>query len=361
MATVYDNIIFALQRTGGVSRFWSKLTERHATRDDVIFVEPIHTINLYRQALSLASVQHERNIPVKLSRYFDVRKEYYSFPYIFHSSYYRSNPTQNAINVTTVHDMIYERFDSGVARWIHVRQKTAALHNADCIVCVSDATRQDLLHFYPFCRQKRIEIIHNGVDSPNNEPTAAASTTPAPSSRYVLYVGHRGACKGFDRVYDLLDALPDDVICLIVGAPFDAEETTTIAHRGLADRIVHSGRVSDAELANLYANASFFFFPSLYEGFGIPPLEAMAKGCPVLATNRSSVPEVVGDAALMFDPDDRSTMILAAQSILDNADLARDMRIRGLARARTMEWRHALDQYDALYDDLLSTRLHNPS
>lgn len=352
-ALVFDNIVFSLQRTGGISRFWSKLVERRADDPAVAFIERPDMVNLYREALSPQAILPDHRLPLRISRYRDFHRRLNgAAAHVFHSSYYRSNRHPGAINVATVHDLIYEKFETGLARTVHIWQKSRALRIADCLVCVSEATRTDLLDHYPFCRDKRVEVIPNGVDPAGRLP---ARDLPAEivRRRFFLYVGHRGACKGFDRTFDLLDALPGDVIAVVVGAPFSADEVRMISQRGLGDRIVNVERVDDAVLFSLYAAAAFFFFPSLYEGFGIPPVEAMQQGCPVLATSRSSVPEVVGDAALMFDPDDRATMIGHARLLLSGDGLDA-LRHRGRMRASALEWRHAIDRYDALYDDLLA-------
>lgn len=358
---VFDNIVFSLQRTGGISRFWSKLVERHAGNPSARFVEHASLVNLYRETLELAphAIVPDHRLPLRVARYLDFRRKFSGERHIFHSSYYRSNHHPSAINVATIHDLIYEKFERGLARTIHIRQKSRALRLANCLVCVSEATRRDLVAHYPFCNNKRIEVIPNGVDPADSVVVKPVLPAALMERRFLLYVGHRGACKGFDRTYDLLRALPDDIACVVVGADFSPEETRAIATYGLTDRFVSLGRVDDATLSGLYAAAAFFFFPSLYEGFGIPPVEAMQHGCPVLATNRSSVPEVVGDAALLFDPDDRDAMIRHALSILSGVGI-KTLRERGHARAEILEWRHALDQYAALYCDLLAdTGLRN--
>lgn len=351
---VFDNIVFSLQKTGGISRFWSKLVEYHAADSSSYFVERASPISLYRHSLNVDPDRliPDHRLPLQLSRYLDFSRSFGGERHIFHSSYYRSNRHPGAINIATIHDLIYEKFERGVARTVHIQQKSRALRIADCLVCVSEATRRDLLEHYPFCQEKRIEVIPNGVSGPDPDVTVGTCPVAVKGKRFVLYVGHRGACKGFDRTYDLLKALPNDVILVVVGASFSSSELRTIANYGLADRFVNFERVDDSTLYSLYNSAAFFFFPSIYEGFGIPPVEAMQYGCPVLATSRSSVPEVVGDAALLFDPDDRETMARHALSILsgDGVDV---LRSRGKIRARAFEWRHALDRYAELYRDLL--------
>lgn len=351
---VFDNIVFSLQRTGGISRFWSKLVERHTADPAAVFIERRNPINLYRQMLTPAPLVPDHRLPLRAARYLDF-KHAFGGHHIFHSSYYRSNRHPSAINVATIHDLIYEKFETGIARAVHIRQKSRTLRLADCLVCVSDMTRRDLLDHYPFCADKRVEVIPNGVDPPSGISPAEALPAMLSGRRFILYVGHRGACKGFDRTYDLLHSLPDDLCCAVVGAPFSSQETRVIAANGLSGRILDMGQVDDATLTALYDAAAFFFFPSLYEGFGIPPVEAMQRGCAVLATNRSSVPEVVGDAAWLFDPDDRETMIGHARAILAGNGVEA-ARARGRTRAAALEWRHALDRYDAVYDDLLRTR-----
>lgn len=353
MRLVFDNIVFSLQRTGGISRFWSKLAAQHAQQPATAFVERREPINLYRRNLKLAAVLPDHSLPLAISRYLDFRSSFGGQGrHVFHSSYYRSNLHPLAINVTTVHDLIYEKFERGPARAVHIWQKTRALRRADALVCVSEATRRDLIDHYPFCADKRIEVIPNGVDPAIAADGPGRIPDQLLARRFVLYVGHRGACKGFDRTYDLLAALPADVIAVVVGAPFSPLETRAIAERGLRDRIFNLERVDDATLSALYAAAAFFFFPSLYEGFGIPPVEAMQQGCVVLATNRSSVPEVVGEAAMLFDPDDRATMLRHAKALL-SGEHVEQLREAGRQRAAMFHWADALERYDALYEELL--------
>jgi glycosyltransferase involved in cell wall biosynthesis len=138
----------------------------------------------------------------------------------------------------------------------------------------------------------------------------------------------------------------------VVGAPFNSSELARIAERGRGDKIVMAGKVNDTELNLLYGHARFFFFPSLYEGLGIPPLEAMQAGCPVLASNRSSVPEVIGDAGILFDPGDIETVRSGLSSILDE-QVVRGLIESGKKRVAEFSWNSIIDAYADLYESLL--------
>lgn len=354
MMLVFDNIVYSLQRSGGVSRFWAKITEPYLGRAQFLERDDA-TSNLYRREQQPAHRLPDHRLFKTLSRYVDFRLSFDGAPHIFHSSYYRLNRARNALNVTTIHDLIYERFGSGVGSRLHIAQKRRSLAAADCIVCVSEHTRADLYEYYPFTREKRVLVIPNGVDAiqPSTQPDAISNAVQSAidAGDYFLYVGHRGSCKGFDRVYEALRLSPG-WRCVVVGGALEAQELADIRAAGLEGRVVAAGRVSDAELTLLYSRAGFFFFPSLYEGFGIPPLEAMQQGCPVLASNRSSVPEVVGDAGVLFDPDKRASLEEGLEKIKSAAARARLVQ-SGLSRAALFSWSAAVDQYRALYAELL--------
>lgn len=355
---VFDNIVYSLQRSGGISRFWSKITNPYLNRFP--FIERSDAIdNLYRRDQKIKQTLPDHGLFKNLSRYLDFRMGLGGEPHVFHSSYYRVNRVANAINVTTIHDLIYERFGSGPGSILHIAQKRRALAAADCIVCVSEHTRKDLLHYYPQTRDKRVLVIPNGVDmSPQMQSDSGVGTSvqaAVDQGNFFLYVGHRGSCKGFDRVYQALQLCGPSWRCIVVGADLQEQEMANIVGNGLTGRIVPVGRVSDSELSFLYERAGFFFFPSLYEGFGIPPLEAMQQGCPVLASNRSSIPEVVGDAGVLFDPDDSGSLEQGLAEIFLPSTRER-LIAQGRQRAKSFSWDSATDQYSTLYNSLLNDR-----
>jgi mannosyltransferase len=355
MALVFDNIVYKLQRAGGISRFWSKITAPYLESAHFIEQQGAER-NIFRQEQRIRHIDPDHRLPERIARYLNFnRPGSKSGRFVFHSSYYRINKAPGCVNVTTIHDLIYEKFGEGVGARLHLWQKARALRSSDCIVCVSRHTRDDLLEHYPFCAEIPLHVIPNGV-SPIDAELRALSPDELPSPlggrRYFLYVGNRGACKGFERIHAALRLAPD-LCCAVVGDPFDAAELSAIGAKGDAGRILNVGKVSDRTLRTLYAHAHFFFFPSLYEGFGIPPLEAMQMDCPVIASDRSSIPEIVGSAALLFDPDDPASLRHALERLATPG--TRDALVEtGRSRVREFSWDAAVNAYARLYEQLLS-------
>jgi len=356
MSIVFDNIVFSLQRVGGISRFWSRIIEPYLGDPSCLFIDDSGgNQNVFRSRIQVAPVAKDHLAPRKIARFLNFNRQFFDGKYVFHSSYFRVNNSPGCRNVTTVHDLIYEDFGSGIGTALNLHQKKKALQSSSTIVCLSENTRKDLYKHYPFCQEKPVVVIPNGVEGfhPSEFDQHLFSRLEIQEPRsYFLYVGHRGACKGFDRIHDVIDLLKGEFKCVVVGGPFDSKELTRIAERKHSQKIIHAGKVSDAELNSLYGHARFFFFPSLYEGFGLPPLEAMQAGCPVLASNRSSIPEVVGDAGILFDPDDIETLRTGLSAILDE-DVARRLIESGLDRASRFGWKPVIDAYASLYRQLL--------
>jgi len=354
----FDNIIFSLQRSGGVSRFWSMIIKPYIGDAHTIFMEKYDfNKNMYRQDMDVTPVFRDRwqFIPSRVAQYFNVNLRFFDDEFVFHSSYFRVNKVGGCKNVTTVHDLMYEKFGSGIGKNLHLRQKEDALRQSDVIVCVSEHTRKDLYYHYPFCEDKRVLIIPNGVDDFNRlqlEQGLFDKFDIGLTKPYFIYIGHRGKYKGFDLIHDVLDIVEGELQCVVVGNPFTTNELETIFQRGHQNQIINIGKVSDYELNQLYCQAYFLFFPSLYEGFGIPPLEAMSSGCPVLASNRSSVPEVIGDAGILFDPSDIFTLKEGLLRI-HQSDIRDQLIYLGIKRSKKYSWNFATEAYAKLYNEIL--------
>jgi glycosyltransferase involved in cell wall biosynthesis len=278
---------------------------------------------------------------------------------LMHATYYqerRSAPKGTPL-VITVHDMIHEIFPEyfGLADPTSTDKKTA-VSRADHIICISESTRRDLIRIFGVPPQKVTTVHHgfSGMDAAaTGFPTADLTQRP-----YLLFVGQRAGYKNFQR---LLEAFIDsrslrDSFDLIAfgGPPFDAGEIRALAAARLRKGQVRHETGDDSVLAKRYRNASAFVYPSLYEGFGLPPLEAMAQGCPVISSNTSSMPEVIGDAAEYFDPTDVSSIAQALLNVLGSAAHSAELVRRGHLRVRQFSWEKCARETRAIYQQVIS-------
>ena len=225
-----------------------------------------------------------------------------------------------------------------------------ALRRAAALPCISQATRADLERLFPAARGKA-STIPLATDTAFGAPVAEPGHPALEGRPYVLAVGTLEPRKNLERLIEawtsLGDAVRGDHVLALVGpVGWDAAPILEAA-RSQGARLL--GRVTEDELRALYAGAAAFAYPSLYEGFGLPPLEAMAAGAPVLTSSVSSLPEVVGDAAVLVDPHDTAAIAAGLARLLTEPALAADLRARGRARAATFSWdRTAAETLDVL-------------
>ena len=288
-------------------------------------------------------------------------------PDLYFNTYYAWQPYARIPTVCAVYDLIHERFPEqfAIAPRFLVR-KEQVFRQADRLLCDSEATSNDLLEFYPFVDPSSVHVIHLGVDTAFFRPVGseiARNTLRAKigDGKYWLFVGRREfPYKNFEGLLQGF-ALSQSVSThrlVVIGGQSDrsAAERKLLGGLGLADSVVLLGRVSDEVLRAAYVGAEALVYPSLYEGFGLPLLEAMACGTLVLSSGAASLPEVGGDVSLYFEP--RVPMELA--TMLDRAATMgaseRAWRIqRGLERARHFSWQRCagrvVDLFSAIVPD----------
>jgi glycosyltransferase involved in cell wall biosynthesis len=248
--------------------------------------------------------------------------------------------------VMTVHDVIPLLFDDGSplgARDRFRNRLVAGLRRADVVVTVSEHTRGDLCRLFPWVPHTRIRVVHWGApDSPN----MGSEDPQALDRQHVLLFGGGGARRknvvGAVRMFRQVATCHSKVRLVIVGATNETERQSVEAEvqsLGLQGRVDVSGFLSEPELDRLYRSAACLVYPSLYEGFGLPPLEAMARGVPVVASDRSSIPEVVGGAGLLVDPEDHGAMARAVMTLLQDEGRRAALVRAGLERARAFSWK----------------------
>ncbi|MGL5964734.1 MAG: glycosyltransferase family 4 protein [Fusobacteriaceae bacterium] len=305
MKIYYDNIIFSLQKSGGISIYFYEIFKKFQNNNlnfKVLDSIKKENENIFYRNLSLRKnlVKEKNYISNKILRYLDVKineKE----KFIFHSSYYRICSSKNAINVTTVHDFTYEKYFKGIKKIIHSYQKRRAILKSDLIICISKNTKKDLLYFIPEAKNKNIEVIYNGVSDEfyKKEKIENKFDKKYSSEKYILYVGARKGYKKFNLALEVMSKLKKDFKLIFVGGEkLENDEKQKIV-KLLGQNYEHLVGISIEDLNSLYNYAFCLIYPSEYEGFGIPIIEAMKAGCPVLAYSNSSIPEVAGPSLLV--------------------------------------------------------------
>jgi glycosyltransferase involved in cell wall biosynthesis len=239
------------------------------------------------------------------------------------------------------------------------RLSLAGIRRAARVITDSESSKRDLLRFTD-CDPDRVHVVPLGVSDRFRPPSTPGRGSVGDGRRRVLHVGHCGAYKNVEAILRVVEALGPRfggrLMFTKVGGPFTDRQRALIARLGIEDRVEHLGAVPLDDLPRTYAGADLLLMPSLHEGFGLPVLEAMACGTPVVASNQGSLPEVVGDAGLCVDPTDTAAIAEAVATVLTD-DAVRDrLRQRGLERARLFGWertaRETLSVYESVYKAL---------
>jgi len=291
MNITYDNIIYSLQSRGGVSLYWSQL-EAHLEQDLRLLYKNCENNIFFHSSSVVKEIRNEKFI--FFERYKNIllpEKD----PFIFHSSYYRYCKNKNAVNITTVHDFIYEYFRHDIKSIAHKIQKKNAIYHSDGVIFVSENTRNDFHKLFPHYKGAE-KVIYHGIVSEYIHLNI-------PKKNNVVFIGLRSEYKNFSHAVNLLQRLPQFKLQIIGGGPLNKVEIA-IMDRCIPNRYEYYQSLSNKELNIKYNEAFFLLYPSIYEGFGFPVIEAQAAGCPVVCCNTSSLPEVGGDAALYISGKD---------------------------------------------------------
>lgn len=368
MRIAFDSQIFAMQEYGGVSRYFCNLTRGLSSRPAVeakIFA-PLY-INSYLSVLppklvfgksvSIAAKQHQLTQALNLALSCPPTRRF--SPDIVHHTYYFpwTCAPKGARRVVTVYDMIHERFSTMFAKTNRLSTwKKQAVLRADHVICISESTRRDLLEICNPCSDK-VSVIHLGFDrlaEPRNPLNQELQQGCLP---YIFYVGERGGYKnfsGFLRAFGSSPWLRQNfrVICF-GGGLLRSDELRLISELGMPEHQVSQTGGGDEKLAVHYRNAAAFVYPSYYEGFGIPPLEAMSLDCPVICSNTSSLPEVVGAAAAYFDPHDTDSIRFTLEHTLGSSERCQELIELGRERYTRFTWERCTDSTMERYRSLL--------
>ncbi len=285
---------------------------------------------------------------------------------IYHSPNYNLNILARGKSVMTIHDLnflAYRQFTISSGRWHYAFKIKNYAQKVDAIIADSFSTKNEIMKYLKIPEDK-IHVIYLGC-SQAFQPLAADEKLRTTEEKFkikgnfILYVGTlepRKNLKGLIQAYAQTQAKNEFLLVLAGGKGWKYEHIFRLVEKlKLQDRVIFTGYVPEDDLPGLYKRASLFVYPSYYEGFGLPPLEAMACGLPVIVSNSTSLPEVVGDAGVYVDPYDIRQMSATIDTVLSDSDLLETLRRRGPERAKLFSWEktaiETLKLYQRLYGD----------
>ncbi|MCF7800156.1 glycosyltransferase family 4 protein [Candidatus Babeliales bacterium] len=353
MKILYDHQIFSGQLYGGISRYFSSLLTSFHTNNIVNFkLSLIYSENFYLKKLNflhilsflqekkfkgkdrLLNIFHKLN---ELNSVINLKKQNFD---IFHPTEYDTyflKHIKKKTFILTVYDMIHEIFKEKYfpRSDAFIKKKKILIQKASKIIAISNHTKQDIIKLYDINPEK-INVVH--LASSFDSFTGSKIKVP---ERYILFVGGRDGYKNFERfLAAVISILKKDtslhLVC--VGKPFNSFELFMLKKQGVSKQVLNY-YVNDESLVYLYKNALVFVFPSLYEGFGIPILEAFNCKCPLALSNASCFPEIALDAALYFDPYNIESIQDSIEKIIYDSNIKNEMIKQGILRAKDFSWR----------------------
>ena len=355
---LYDNQMFTFQRFGGVTRYFADLMYNLPAGEFIADMPMKYCENHYvtetyghkyknfsfpdnyrvrRRIYALTNNRMSKHA-IKHSDYDIFHPTYYN-PYFIDTIKRRQKPL-----VLTIHDMTFERYPQEVLIYDRtIPHKKRLITEADHIIAVSENTKRDIVELLGTDPSK-ITVVHHGY-------RPVSDVAPQLFDNYLLYVGERKGYKNFmpwlSAIRPMLNNNPSlKVVC--TGAPFTAAEQRLFAEWNICDQMRHIA-ANDAQMTSLYRHALCFVFPSHYEGFGIPILEAFNGGCPVCLSNASCFPEVAGDAAAYFNPNDAQSMHDILKEVLTSSSLRNELRQKGSQRSKEYSLERMVEQTCNVY------------
>ena len=364
MKILYDGIIFCGQSVTGVSRYFRELIpritaiadtkvyfyKRRRSRDLPSFsdrdVNQINEIKWRRNGWLRILAKPVNEVLLRPIDQLNLRLRVGESA-IFHSTYYTLPPFFMP-SIVTVYDMIYEIFQNLYPKDdLFRKQKAKCIRSASHVICISENTRRDVLDFYNIS-EERVSVVYPGSCFPEGKlldgsDEALEGGSLIPDHPFILYVGNRRGYKNFIKFIEAYASWKYSsnlsLVCVGGGEQWSNEEIASMVRLKISDRVYSLGQVPDYYLSRLYEAARFLVYPSLYEGFGLPALEALQCGTLVVLANKSSLPEVVGDCGFYFDPFDMESMQVAMSQAIELSPAERQLLIqKGLERAKKFSW-----------------------
>lgn len=361
MRILYDGLIHRLQVRGGISRYFKNLINLLPSDLTPILTSystrrrsyPSHP-NLKTYTYPLAEARPKRLSEPLGTTFFKLATAIARFD-VIHPTYYWSHTGRDLKSfgkpvVTTFHDMVHEIFAEQMdPAGLTAKVKRRAVDASDLIICISENTKKDVLERYAIS-DDRVKVVYHAAEI---DKTMAYGSEPVPDRPYILYVGSRNSSyKNFEcllRAFAKVMSTQPHVCLCVVGGELNQRERALADELKITSAIEMYSNVDDCHLAKLYRCSVAFVYPSRYEGFGIPLLEAMACGAPVVASNASCFPEIVGDAGLLFDPHGVTDLADILLQLLDSPSERDRLIAKGYSRASLFSWEQTAEQTVQLY------------
>ena len=357
---VYDSQVFDVQTYGGISRYFCEIMQKlHVPHEVALKYSHNYYLNHYRLCAApsrflpgfmrrkLWEKSQEENRRRCLAK-LDGSEEF-----VFHPTYYDPYFLEHLCGrpyVVTVHDMIYERFPDLPDADAVIEQKRKTICGASHVIAISEYTKKDVMELLHVPEEK-ISVVYHGT---NLKPNARIGTKI--DFPYLLYVGDRSAgYKNWHRMLQAFAQLHRENACLhliCTGKPFSNDDKTLInslLHTSAVDDFVHAVSASENVLSDLYGQALAFVYPSLYEGFGIPILEAYACGCPVVLSRATCFPEIAREAGCYFNPMDVDDMVRSIRQVIYNPSERKRLIATGTERLQYFSWEKAARETEEVY------------
>jgi glycosyltransferase involved in cell wall biosynthesis len=364
----YDNQIFFFEKYGGISRYFTSLiNELVKTENQYKIFSCIH-VNEYLSSLSKNIVKGYKfdRYPHKTTRLFKIFSSLVNDiqiskwkPDILHETFYSNNQsTKNHIPIViTIHDMIHELYPEMFKNNDNTSfKKRKSVQRADKIICVSEKTKHDLINILSVPESK-ISVIYHGFTPLMTNLQFYKCNISLPSQPYLLYVGKR---QGYKNFLNYIKAISISIslkknfkLVFFGGGAFTESEINLLFKLGFSHKDYCYIEGNDYILNDLFKNAAAFIYPSLYEGFGLPLLEAMHCSCPIIASNSGSIPEIAGDAAQYFDPNSLDDIVLNICNVVYSNDRIDSLIYNGQNQLKKYSWEKAASLTNILYKNLL--------
>jgi glycosyltransferase involved in cell wall biosynthesis len=345
---------------GGLFRSWGSLPERPPSDLDAAPTPQVKAPNFQDRRVPLSErtltiLWHRLRLPIPVEWFTGLLD-------IFHSTDFVLPPVRQARTILTVHDLAFMRLpqcaEASLRAYLN-KVVPRSIERADLVLADSQSTKSDLIELLGVSPDK-IEVVYAGVER-RFRPMEGEIALQRAKKRYgldfpfILSLGTLEPRKNFSGLIEAYALMGDKELKLVIaggrGWLYDGV-FARVEELGLEDKVIFPGFVADEDLPALYNLAELFVFPSLYEGFGLPPLEAMACGTPVVTSDRPSLPEVVGEAGLMVEATDSEELAEAMERVLTDENLRRERREKGLKQAERFTWEAAagklLDVYRRL-------------